>query len=149
MKTAKAQGPKTKSANRIHAATRASVARDIMTADPMVIDADASVGDAIEILATLEIRHLPVMRGKRLVGILSDRDLRELDGGADKASRTVASVMNTNVISVEPDASLVEVCETLIDQRVGAVPVVESHDDELVGIVSYIDVLKDLIGGAE
>ncbi len=130
-----------KSTLRIRA--RALVARDIMTEDPMVIDVDANIGDAFDILASLEIRHLPVMRGGVLVGMLSDRDLQPF---AAEPSRSVASVMNTNVISVEPDASIAEVAATLVDNRIGAVPVVDGREGELLGIVSYIDVLRDLAG---
>ena len=124
--------------------SRARVARDIMTEDPMVIDVSASIADAVEVLATLEIRHLPVMRGRALAGMLSDRDVKNGDPGQHD-ERRVATVMNTNVISVDPDASLAEIAETLVDNRIGAVAVVDPHEDELVGIVSYVDVLREVI----
>ncbi|MCC6808802.1 MAG: CBS domain-containing protein [Deltaproteobacteria bacterium] len=115
-----------------------------MTEDPMVIDVSASIADAVEVLATLEIRHLPVMRGRALAGMLSDRDVKNGDPGQHD-ERRVATVMNTNVISVDPDASLAEIAETLVDNRIGAVAVVDPHEDELVGIVSYVDVLREVI----
>ena len=122
----------------------AIVARDLMTEDPMVVDENASVADAIDILYSLDIRHLPVMRGKELVGLLSDRDLQPLLRDESSRTRTVASVMNSNVISVDPDASIAEISAALVDNRIGAVPVVDGHEGDLIGIVSYVDVLRDL-----
>lgn len=130
------------------ASTTSLVARDIMTEDPMIVDAGATIGDALDILWSLEIRHLPVMRGKELVGMLSDRDVKPFAADDNRDARTVASVMNTNVISVEPDATINEIAAALVDNRIGAVPVVDGHDGELVGIVSYVDVLRDIAKGA-
>src|SRR5690606_2550104 len=53
----------------------ALVARDLVTADPLTIEADATVGDALDMLWSLDVRHLPVVRGGKVVGMLSDRDV--------------------------------------------------------------------------
>ena len=52
--------------------------RDAMSSNPIVIDADASLGEAFDILQANSIRHLPVVKGGALVGMVSDRDLRSL-----------------------------------------------------------------------
>jgi acetoin utilization protein AcuB len=103
----------------------------------------------------LEIRHVPVLQGGVLVGMLSDRDLARLDmsrmlvvEGADALRQELATpiikVMSTDVISIEPDTDLGEIIDLLIEHRIGALPVVQPGTREVVGIVSYIDVLRVL-----
>jgi acetoin utilization protein AcuB len=129
------------------------IARDLMTYNPVTVAADASVAEAVEILRELDIRHLPVVQGGVLVGILSDRDLRQIDEqllssmnapGAASLRRTtaVARIMSSDVIAVHPDTEVTEVIGILIETKIGAVPVIERASRELVGIVSYIDVLR-------
>ncbi len=118
-----------------------------MTENPAVLDASATLRSAVEMLSTRDIRHLPVMDGTRVIGMVSDRDLHAAiwtEGGtdSDKWRRSVQSVMNTDVISVSPDATLVEVIDLLLENKIGAVPVIDEDHDELLGIVSYVDVLR-------
>lgn len=123
------------------------VAGDVMTVDPMVVDASATLSDALDILNTLEIRHLPVVEGTKMVGIISDRDLSgwwQLDDREreQRLGRPVRTLMNTDVATVDPETSLGQVVDLLLERRVGAVPVVDERSDELVGIISFVDVLK-------
>jgi acetoin utilization protein AcuB len=122
-------------------------AHDIMTENPTVIDVTATIAEAIEVLNSLEIRHLPVMRGTNLVGMLSERDTHNLYGET-RENNTVDRIMNSNVISVAPGTALLEVADTLLENRIGAVPVIDPHSEELLGIVSYVDVLRDLVRSA-
>jgi len=126
-------------------------AEDIMTEEVTTVFEGSSLGAALEIMQEQEIRHLPVIRGQRLVGMLSDRDVRaiglrrvvdmeSLDRLESRMTATVASVMTTNVWTVTRISGVVEIIDILIEERVGAVPVV--HGGELVGIVSYVDVLR-------
>jgi acetoin utilization protein AcuB len=124
-----------------------------MTYNPATVDANASVAEAVEILRELDIRHLPVVQDGVLVGILSDRDLRQVDeqllsgigkpGTADlRRSTAVVRIMSSDVIAVHPDTHVTEIIGILIETKIGAVPVIERSTRELVGIVSYIDVLR-------
>lgn len=56
----------------------------------------------------------------------------------------MVKVMGSDVISVNPETELAEIVELLVEQRIGAIPVVRAGTRELVGIVSYIDVLRAL-----
>jgi CBS domain-containing protein len=125
---------------------------EIMTPDPITIDGSTTLGEAAATMADNDIRHLPVLERKRVVGIVSDRDLAAwlledlnamLDGD-DSAplSRAVADVMSGDVLTIEPKAEISELIEVMVDARVGAIPVVDQHDERLVGIVSYVDVLR-------
>lgn len=84
--------------------------------------------------------------------MLSDRDLRglavpdvnagELQGTVIRAlDASVATVMSSNVVSVEEEDEIEDVVELMLDTKVGAIPVVDG-DGVLVGIISYIDVLR-------
>lgn len=130
-------------------------ARELMTPGPVTVPVTAKVQKAVEILHTAEVRHLPVVDEEgNLVGMLSDRDLRALSlpvfvGDEHVASlRTalnapVSTLMNSDVVSVESEADVSEVIELMLDNKIGAVPVVD-HDGAVVGIVSYMDVLREL-----
>ena len=132
------------------------IARDIMTANPVTVSPGATVADAVAILRDVAIRHLPVVDNGTLVGMLSDRDLKDvdalglldaLDPGAIRAqlATPIVKVMSADVIVVEPDTDVSEIVETMIETKVGAVPVVDPATREVVGIVSYIDVLRALL----
>jgi acetoin utilization protein AcuB len=130
-------------------------AGDLMTANPTTVTARATVAEAGDLMRELEVRHLPVAENGVMVGILSDRDLAMLDVGRlymeegaeavrRSLARTVEDVMSVDVIHVEPETELSEVVGLLIDSKVGALPVVRPGTREVVGIVSYLDVLRQL-----
>lgn len=121
------------------------IATDIMTINPRTIRVTATIRAALEALGSLEVRHLPVVDDEgELVGMLSDRDLKAFDNGAHEG-RTVGDVMSGGVVSVETDTDLEEVIETLLEQRIGAVPVVDG-EGAVAGIISYVDVLRTYAG---
>lgn len=126
-------------------------ANDIMTHKPIVISPDTSAHEALEMMLDRDIRHLPVVEGGELIGMLSDRDIQafvlpDLAGLEEDRSKRlsaikVRNVMRTDVFSVTPDTELEEIIDIMVEQKVGAVPVV-STSNALVGIISYVDVLK-------
>lgn len=123
------------------------IAADVMTENPKTILATDSVRDALEVLQALEIRHLPVVDEEdALVGMLSDRDLGPLMRNYDEAAeRMVGQLMSADVISVDLDAEVREVIETLLEQRIGAVPVIDG-EGKVTGIISYVDLLRSYAG---
>lgn len=136
------------------------LARDVMTPNPMTILDDAAVAEAMGMLSTLPVRHLPVIdRARRLVGILSDRDLLESTPppGEDPTmvekalERRVSTVMTTEIIAAEADSPLADVIDAMLAKRIGAIPIVDAAN-EVIGIVSYVDVLRlarGLVDGRE
>lgn len=119
-------------------------ARDLMTAEPVRLRADATLREASGLLALADVRHLPVVDGDRVVGMVSERDvlgtlLPQAAGKASLAAPSVRDVMSEEIVAVPPDATLAEVIDKLIDHRVGAVLVLDG--DSLLGIVSYVDML--------
>jgi len=129
------------------------VVEDVMTEDPITVGPTTPIGEVIALLFERDVRHLPVVEGEQLVGIVSDRDLRgflapalmTLERPGDVQQRLAApisSVMNADVVSVSAETELGEVIDVMLDQKVGAVPVVSPGRQELVGIVSYVDILR-------
>ena len=128
-------------------------AEDLMTENVVTIEEGATLGDAAALLAEQHIRHLPVVRDRVLVGMLSDRDLRSLGPGTvdsfesfealrERLAEPVSSAMRSDVITVGRTTDVVEIVDLLIEEKVGAVPVVDETEGALVGIVSYVDVLR-------
>jgi len=129
------------------------VARDLMTPDPLTVNPEMSIADVWDLMREVEIRHVPVVRSGTLVGILSDRDLGRVDmarllkiEGANalrqELATPIAQVMTSDVISVEPDTEVGDVIDLLIEHRIGALPVVDPDTQEVLGIISYVDVLR-------
>jgi len=99
---------------------------------------------------------VPVVDDGRVVGILSQRDLLQLTNqGRDRSAAAsvrearaleqtfVRDVMNQKVITIGPEASLAAAARLMLEQRVGALPVVDARE-QLVGIVSESDLLRRL-----
>lgn len=128
-------------------------ARDLMTPDPETVSPDTTIAEVWDLMRDLDVRHIPVVDKGTLVGMLSDRDLAHLNvlrvltaEGADALRRQLATpavqVMTSDVISVEPETDIGEVVSLLIEHRVGAVPVITAESRQIVGIISYVDVLR-------
>ena len=126
--------------------------KDIMTRKPFQLNRRATVGAALDMLkAHPDIRHLPVMDNEKLVGIVSERDLRSIVGYLSSLSKSkqkgeiyqqffVDYVMTREVLTVSPADSLLNVARLFGELKIGALPVLD--DGKLVGIVSYIDLLN-------
>jgi acetoin utilization protein AcuB len=130
-------------------------ARDVMTPNPATATAKTSIAEVWGLMRELEIRHVPVVDRGALVGMVSDRDLARLDvaqvltargaGGLERELATpIVEIMSTDVIFVEPETDLSEVVGLLLEHRVGALPVIRPDSRAVVGIISYIDVLRAL-----
>lgn len=126
---------------------------DVMTEDPVCLHFRATIGEAIRKLLESHVRHLPVLKDGVLVGMVSDRDLRsgatpvlellaDPERFAERLAEPVSSLMTSNVFSVTPDRDLQDVVELMLDEHVGAIPVVDPGSNKLVGIVSYVDILR-------
>jgi len=116
-------------------------AKDLMTPAPVAIDAGAPVSKAVELLASADIRHLPVVDARgAIVGMISDRDV---SGEVTKAA-PASSVMSAPPICAREDADVSSLAKLMVDHRIGAVAIT-SADGRLVGIVSYVDVLRTLV----
>ena len=126
---------------------------DVMTRNPVTLDITSTVQDAVDLMVAADVRHIPVVQHGALVGMISDRDLRsymlprpERIFRADEARASMAvsvsAVIPSDVLTVRPDAPVVELLDILLEEKIGAVPVLAPDTGELIGMASYIDVLR-------
>jgi acetoin utilization protein AcuB len=129
---------------------------DWMTEKVYTLEVQDTLRTAREFMAKHRINQMPVVANENLVGIVTDRDIRdayptsmmiqhgeEIDKFGE--AHTVEEVMTFNVITVPPDAPLREAVGLLRRHRIGALPVVK--EGEVVGIITRSDVLDFLLSG--
>ena len=118
--------------------------RSVMTALPRSIDADATVSEAQTMMEQHEVRHLPVTNGNKVVGVLSDRDVKGLLDPMFRvpAPTTVRKAMSADPYVVGPDEPLDRVLLTLAERRIGCALVAE--DGRLTGIFTTTDASRML-----
>lgn len=121
-----------------------------MTTSPHTIGTDQTLELAHQIMREHNLRHLPVLEGGRLVGLISDRDLHLVETlrDVDPRSVKVEEAMSQSVYAVEPDAPLDEVALELAEHKYGSAVVVQNH--KVVGVLTTVDVcraLHDLLHG--
>lgn len=125
--------------------------RDLMTKEPLTVSLDTPVVEARRTMVDRRIRHLLVTDGGRLAGIVTDRDIRlNLPSPATSLSvweinyllgrMTVASIMTSTVITVEPGRDAVAAARLMLDHKIGALPVVDAGT--VVGILTETDILR-------
>jgi acetoin utilization protein AcuB len=116
---------------------------DIMTKKVETISAGESLGAALERMRQRRIRHLVVMNGKKLAGIVSKRDL----GALGREEGRVEDVMSAPAVSATADMTVRKAANLLRGRSIGCLPVME--DGDLVGILTTTDLLERIGRGAE
>lgn len=117
----------------------------VMTVDVTSVTPETTLEKAHALMRELDVRHLPVVHGGRVVGIVSDRDL--LAGGTRKRGRVtvpkgrVRRVMSRVTLTKGPGATISELAHLMIDEKIDAVPIVDGQR-RLVGLVTSSDLLR-------
>jgi len=128
--------------------------RKIMHTDVVTLQADKPLMRAVEILEAEHIRHLPILEGERLVGMVTTFDIKHvtpsplLEESQERYHQVfhetpVSRIMRRAPITASPNAALADVVRLMIDGNVSAVCIVEGK--RLVGIVSELDVLNTFL----
>ncbi len=115
-----------------------------MTTTPHSIGADQTLAHAHAVMREHRIRHLPVLVGGKLVGMVTDRDLRFIETlrDVDPAKVTVEDAMVTDVYSVDPETPVDEVVREMAQHKYGSVVVMQNQ--KVVGIFTTVDVCTAL-----
>lgn len=132
---------------------QAFTALDIMTHGPMVVGRTATVQEVADVMFASEVRHVPVVERGTLLGMVSDRDLRSYvlpraeqvlraDEAQARLSANVELVMRSDVLSVTTETPVADIIDLMLREKIGAVPVLHPASGELLGMVSYVDVLQ-------
>lgn len=115
-----------------------------MTTTPHSIGKDQTLARAHDVMRSHKIRHLPVLEGGKLVGIVTERDLHLVETlrDVDPSSVTVEEAMSEHVYAVDPDTSLDVVAETLAEHKYGSAVVMQNG--KVVGIFTTNDACRAL-----
>ena len=127
--------------------------RDYMTTEMVTVKETDTLLDAIMFFVRSTFRHLPVVRGRQLVGVITERDVKQYapsvlsgisaeDYNSIMETTPISRVMARTPITVRPEQSVLEAAKLLYVKRLGCLPVVQ--DGELVGIITTTDMLKVL-----
>jgi CBS domain-containing protein len=122
---------------------------DVMTSPVFTVDATAELDQAMELMDRHDMRHLPVLEGGGLVGVVSDRDLLEATGwepAHGRGTHPIRDVMHRPVATVHPDDTVVSATVELVLRKIGCLPVIAG--DALVGILTESDLLAAWIRAA-
>lgn len=125
-----------------------------MKRDVITVTKNERMTTAKKIIQEKNIRHLPVVDGKKLIGLVTNMDIRKAEASPATSLEirelhylldklTVGEIMTKNVITVSPDISVEEATTLLHDNKIGCLPVVE--DGNLVGMLTENDVMEILI----
>ena len=126
------------------------VVSELMTPAPVDAPSTWTVRQAVECLYENDIRHLPIVEEGVLIGVVSDRDVQRAlspeifgNGATQEAlAETLSAVMHRGVVFTHPEENITEAIELMVSNRIGALPVVDPSTTQLVGMLSYVDVLR-------
>lgn len=127
--------------------------QDLMTPNPFVVEPETLLYDAYTLLFEKEIRRLPVVRGKTLVGIVTLSDIQRVlpsaftetdtDAQLQVMNLTVSDVMTPDPLTVTPEDTIQEVAEAMLENQVSALPVVQN--ERVIGIITESDIFKFIV----
>ena len=111
----------------------------LMTSEMETIAPDATLAEALDLCASEEVHHLPVMEGDALVGMLSDRDLARAVGRETPDDTPISELMTNSPFTVDAGAPAAEGARVMAREKIGALPVLEGT--QLRGLLSVTDLL--------
>ncbi|MBI2998067.1 MAG: CBS domain-containing protein [Deltaproteobacteria bacterium] len=128
--------------------------RDIMMKGPVTLEANDVLDLADDVMNLGRIRHIPIVEGERVVGVVSQRDLfysalvkalgfKQREQKDLMRTLRVREVMSKPVITIPPDATAKEAARLMAEKKIGCLPVVEG--EELVGLVTETDILRYVV----
>ncbi len=123
---------------------RGKTIRAYMTASPHTIGAEQSLDEAHKVMRTHRIRHLPVLHGGKLVGVVSQRDLALIESlpGVSPGEVPVEDAMTTDVYVVAPRAQLSTVALEMADRKLGSAVVMDG--EQVIGVFTVTDACQAL-----
>lgn len=128
--------------------------RDWMTKKVHTVKLGEPIADAAKLMKDHGIKHVPVLKGKGLVGIISDRDIKEYVPSRATSldmyelhyllqNTIVKAIMKTSVITAAPDMPIEEASMQMLDKCIGCLPVMDGK--KLVGMISDQDIFKAMV----
>jgi acetoin utilization protein AcuB len=119
-----------------------------MTKEPITVEPEDLLSRAAHKMKAGGFRRLPVVSNGKLVGIITERDLREHRGHLEHTK--INGVMTENPVTVRPETILEEAAQIMLERQIGGLPVV--HEGRLIGIITSTDVMRaflDVMGASK
>jgi acetoin utilization protein AcuB len=125
-----------------------------MTKKVFTVGADGYLSDVISLMKDKSVKHVPVVKGGKLKGIISDRDIKEYSPSKATsldiyeihyllANTKISGIMRTRVTTTTPDTPVEEAAMIMLDKNIGCLPVVDGGN--LVGIISDKDIFHAMV----
>lgn len=115
-----------------------------MVKDPITVAKDQKIQHCVDLMKEHSIRHLPVVDNRKLVGLVSESDLREVYLASLLEDLTIERVMIKEPITVTPDTELDEAARLIYEKKIGGLPVVDYYN-HVVGIITVADLVEAFI----
>ncbi|MBC7254205.1 MAG: CBS domain-containing protein [Actinobacteria bacterium] len=128
--------------------------RERMSINPVTLSPEDTLREARRLIKEHGLRRFPVVEDGKLVGIVTDRDVRQADMSSAVVQERryveyildriqVRGIMTPDPITVTPDTSIVEAARLILENKIGGLPVVEGG--RLVGIITETDLIRTLV----
>lgn len=118
---------------------------DIMSKSIITMLKSTHLDKIQKVMQQKNIRHIPIVKENKLLGMISDRDLLKLDLSAAFSFLKAEEIMTTVIIVTEEETPLSQIARVLVEENISALPVINKKH-ELVGIISRTDILKIVVG---
>ena len=115
-----------------------------MTKDVISITKDRSIQECVNLMKKHSIRHLPVVEDGKLVGLVTEGDLRQIFLASLIEDLAIEDVMISDPITVSPDTEIEDAAKVIFYNKIGGLPVVD-EEDRLLGIITVADILAAFI----
>jgi acetoin utilization protein AcuB len=115
-----------------------------MVKNPIVVTLDQRVQDCVDLMREHSIRHLPVVENQKLIGLVTESDLREVFLASLIEDLTIEGVMITEPLTVAPDTEIEDAAKLIYYHKIGGLPVVDDYS-EVVGILTVADLVEAFI----
>ena len=118
--------------------------REWMITSPVTISKDRDIRDCLDLMKEFSIRHLPVVENEKLVGLVTESDLREVSSASSTEHMTIENAMVPQPITVSPDTDIEDAAKLIYFNKIGGLPVVDDNQ-EVIGIITAMDLLEVFI----
>ncbi|UCF73282.1 MAG: CBS domain-containing protein [Deltaproteobacteria bacterium] len=118
--------------------------KEWMVKDPITVTKDQTIQECVDLMKEHSIRHLPVVENKKLSGLVTESNLRQVFLASMIEDLKLEDVMIRDPITVTPDTEIEDAAKLIYHNKIGGLPVVD-HDDQVVGIITVADLVAAFI----
>jgi len=118
--------------------------KEWMVKNPITVTKDQTIQECVDLMKEHSIRHLPVVENKKLSGLVTESNLRQVFLASMIEDLKLEDVMIRDPITVTPDTEIEDAAKLIYHNKIGGLPVVD-NDDQVVGIITVADLVAAFI----